>query len=547
MSSTVSTSTLTPLVATDVGRTFGDRAVLDGVDLTVSPGQRVGLIGENGTGKSTLLRLLAGVDRPDTGSITRPDDLAYLPQEPPFDDGATVAHVLAEALAPLHRTVRDVERLGELIARDPLDERTASAYAAALARAEAQDAWDADRRAREAADRLGLRGLDDDRLVGTLSGGQRTRLAAAVVVTRRPACLLLDEPTNHLDDDAMELVEDTCRSLPGVVVVASHDRVLLDRVCTHLVDLDPAALGTDGEGGRRFGGGFTDYLGHRAAARLRWEERYAEQQAEIARLRDATRIDTSAVAHGRGPTDNDKFITRFKGARVDRTVARRVRDAEQRLEVAEREQVRRPPAPLRLRADLTGRPGGSALAVGVRDLAVRHRLAVASLDVPTGGRLLVTGANGSGKSTLLAVLDGRLRPDSGTVQVSARRVATLRQDVTFDDDARTASQAYRHALGPELSASVPLRDLGLLAPASHATPVGDLSVGQRRRLALALLVARSPDLLLLDEPTNHLSPTLATELEEALRETPGTVVVASHDRWLRRRWDGPELRLQPAG
>ncbi|MDO9377937.1 MAG: ATP-binding cassette domain-containing protein [Nocardioidaceae bacterium] len=542
MSSTT-TFSAQPLVATDVTRVLGGRTVLDGIDLLVSPGQRVGLVGENGTGKSTLLRLLAGVDRPDAGSISRPPDLAHLPQEPPFDDDADVAQVLADALAPLHAVVRDVERLGELIARDPGDDRTATAYADALARAEAHDAWDAGRRAEEAAERLGVAGLPPGRLVGTLSGGQRTRLAAAVIITQRPWCLLLDEPTNHLDDDAMELVEDTCTSLPGVVVAASHDRVFLDRVCTHLVDLDPAALGTDGEGGRRFGGGFTDYLVHRAAARRRWEETFVEQQEEIGRLRRATRVDTSTVAHGRGPTDNDKFITKFKGARVDRTHARRVRDAEQRLAVAEREQVRRPPPPLHLHASLTGGTGGTALAISVRGLVVAGRVRVDAVDVPTGGRLLVTGANGSGKSSLLAVVDGRLRPDAGAVQVSARDVATLRQDVVFADGSRSAARTYVDLLGRERAEAVPLRGLGLLPPASHATPVDDLSVGQRRRLALALLVARAPDLLLLDEPTNHLSPTLATELEEALGSAVGTVVVASHDRWLRRRWDDAVLLL----
>ncbi|MGH3322767.1 MAG: ATP-binding cassette domain-containing protein, partial [Streptosporangiaceae bacterium] len=162
---------------------------------------------------------------------------------------------------------------------------------------------------------------------------------------------------------------------------------------------------------------------------------------------------------------------------------------------------------------------------------------------PHRRRLLVTGPNGSGKSSLLAVLDRRLRPDRGTVGVYARRVGTLVQDVEFENPVRSVRQLYADRLGVGLAESRPLSSLGLLHPRELSRPVRELSVGQRRRLALALLVARSPDLLLLDEPTNHISLSLATELEEALDASPGTVVVASHDRWLRRRWDHRTLEL----
>ncbi len=208
--------------------------------------------------------------------------------------------------------------------------------------------------------------------MGTLSGGQRTRLALATIMTTRPTCLLLDEPTNHLDDDAIEVLSGFLRDLPGVVVLASHDRVLLDDVCTDLVDLDAGELGTDGSGGRRFGGGWSDYEAARADARRRWEETYAVQQEEIARLRDATRIGTGAIAHDRGPTDGDKYIYSFKGGRVEQTLARRKKDAQRRLEVAEREQVRRPPAPLAFRGDLTA--AGSGRLVQVRDVEVERRM-----------------------------------------------------------------------------------------------------------------------------------------------------------------------------
>ncbi|MGC4112671.1 MAG: ABC-F family ATP-binding cassette domain-containing protein [Nocardioides sp.] len=540
-------STISALRISDLDVWFGTRQVLHALDLTVAPGSRVGLVGENGSGKTTLLRAAAGTLPPRarvTGALERSDDVALLSQEPPFADAQTVDDVLRAALAPLRRMVADVERLS-LELSDESDEAAQSAYAVALDAAVAHDAWDADRRAAEAADRLGLGVLDGARRVGTLSGGQRTRLALATLMTTRPECLLLDEPTNHLDDDAIEALTTFLRDLPGVVLLASHDRVLLDDVCTDLFDLDPrpeGSIGTDGRGGRRFGGGWTAYEEYRAAARLRWEETYAAQQEELSRLRDATRIDSSAIAHDRPPRDNDKHIYGFKGANVQRTLARRKRDANRRLELAERGQVRKPRPPLRLRADLTG-AGSSGRLVQVRDLVVADRLELDRLDVTAGEHLLVSGPNGSGKSTLLGVLAGRLAPTSGQVSVATRRVTELAQDVRFADPGLGAEATYVAAVGEERAERTPLRELGLVPPDRFVTPVALLSVGQRRRLGLALAIAAEPELLLLDEPTNHLSLALAGEIEEALADTPGTVVVASHDRWLRRRWEGAELRL----
>jgi macrolide transport system ATP-binding/permease protein len=532
----------------DLDVSFGTRPVLRSIELTAQPGRRIGLVGENGSGKSTLLRAIAGslpARAVVAGTVERPADLAMLGQEPAFADHQTVDDVLATALAPLRRMVADVERLS-LELTDDSDGQFQAAYAVALDRAVVHDAWDADRRAEEAAERLGLGVLDPGRRIGTLSGGQRTRLALATLMTTRPGCLLLDEPTNHLDDDAIDLLSAFLRDLPGVVILASHDRVLLDDVCTDLFDLDPrpdAGLGTDGQGGRRFGGGWTAYEEHRAAARRRWEEAYAEQQEELARLRAATRLGTAAVAHNRPPRDNDKFIYGFKGSRVEKTASRRKKDAERRLEIAERDQVRKPRPLLRLRAELTGAGGAAGRVVQARDLVVSGRLSLARLDVTAGQHLLVSGPNGSGKSTLLGVLSGRLEPTSGSLHVTAHRVAELVQDVRFADPGLSAQATYDALVGEERAARTPLRELGLVPPDRHATPVALLSVGQRRRLGLAVAIAAGPDLLLLDEPTNHLSLALAGEIEEALQTSPGTVVVASHDRWLRRRWDGAQLGL----
>ncbi|NUT37707.1 MAG: ABC-F family ATP-binding cassette domain-containing protein, partial [Hamadaea sp.] len=417
--------------------------------------------------------------------------------------------------------------------------------------AEEIGAWDADRRADEILHGLGLASIARDRRLGTLSGGQRSRVALAALLVRRPGALLLDEPTNHLDDQAVAFVEAQLRALPGVVVVASHDRVFLDEVCTDIVDLDPAQHMAGRRGPTRYRGTFTDYLGAKRAERARWEQAFAEQQDEINALRFAVKVGARQVGHGdRAPRDNDKSIAFAKARAIERVVSRRVRNAQQRLTVLERDQIRKPPAPLEFRAPVltaeTDAEGGTA--VTARGIRVPGRLALDRLDLPADGRLLITGANGTGKSTLLHVLAGRLDPAEGSVlRRRGLRIGLLAQDDHWPDPQRSPRQLYAAAGGTTGSdgaaAGVPLVDLGLVAPRDLDRPVGVLSVGQRRRLALAMLIARPPHLLLLDEPTNHLSLALADELEQALGRAPGAVVIASHDRWLRRRWTGPELAL----
>jgi macrolide transport system ATP-binding/permease protein len=535
-----SPSSLAPLRATDVAKAYGDRLVLDGVDLLAHPGQPVGVVGENGVGKSTLLRIVIGQEAADAGSVSLPEDVGLLTQNPEFPPGATVGDVLDVALAPLHDGVRRLESMAARL-HDAADGSAADDYAAALEWARHHDAWDADRRAELACARFGLGGIGRDHRVDRLSGGQRSRLALAALIVRQPDCVILDEPTNHLDEQAIDYLESFLTALEGVVVVASHDRVFLDHVCSVIVDLDASHFGVDGDGSNRYTGGFSDYLEHKQLARRRWEQAFLDQQNELNALRRATRTTARSVSpHNRPPRDNDKYIHHFKGENVAGTISRRVRNVEQRIEAIEKELVPKPPRPLSFGRALTGESRHQGLAVSVRRLEVTGRLRLDRIDLAVGEHLLVTGDNGSGKSTLLNVLAGTLAADSGQAIVGARRVGRLAQDVVFRDPEQTPDEVYAAATGSSVAA---LGELGLLHPRDLGRPVGRLSVGQQRRLALAILVAGEPDLLLLDEPTNHISLLLATELEEALGRSPGTVVIASHDRWLRDRWAGKTLHL----
>jgi macrolide transport system ATP-binding/permease protein len=256
-------------------------------------------------------------------------------------------------------------------------------------------------------------------------------------------------------------------------------------------------------------------------------------------LRTAARTTARQVAPGRPPRDNDKFIYNMKGANVQATVARRVRNTEQRIAVIERDLIPKPPRVLEFGRSLTAGEVSTGWA-RLRDVVVDGRLQLGRFDIDSGEHVLVTGANGSGKSTLLQVLAGRLEASRGHVQVSAQRLAYLPQDVTFRRPGRNAQATYVEAVG---DGAPGLHELGLVHGRDLARPVGELSVGQQRRLALAIVVARRPDMLLLDEPTNHISLTLASDIEEALGRSVGTVVVASHDRWLRQRWTGPVVAL----
>ncbi|MBD5784929.1 ABC-F family ATP-binding cassette domain-containing protein [Cellulosimicrobium terreum] len=609
---------MTPVLrAAGIYVSYDGRPVLRGVDLAVDPGHRTGLVGENGVGKSTLLRVLAGVQRPDDGTVARPPDLGFLHQELGYAGSTTVGRVVADALAEVRALEHDLEAAALALTDLSAPERPqgrrgadrsdpAAAYDAALARAEAADVWDADARVARTLAGLGLDGQAlESRTLDTLSGGQRTRLGLAALLVRRPGALLLDEPTNHLDDVAAEFLATALRTLPGAVALASHDRVFLDEVCTEILDLDPTAeplragSGTgsgagNGAGGggspyTTYGGTYADYLEAKRVERERWEQRFAAEQAELSELRRSVAVTARDVSKNRERGNQAKILYDFKGERVQSQVSRRVRNAQQRLDTLERDQVRKPPPPLRFapphalrptsaRTELrdahgaqsaqgasVGAAGPGELAVWARDVVVHRdvrdpaaqagerpdRLDLAasgarSIEITRGTRLLVTGANGSGKSTLLHVLAGDLAPDAGTVgRARGVRVGMLEQDVHLSDDARTPRELLALAQGvdPQDARDAQVDAHGLVEPRDLGRPLADLSVGQRRRVVLAMLVTQAPDVLLLDEPTNHISLRLATELMDAVVDWPGAVVVASHDRWLRRGWTGETVHL----
>lgn len=573
--SSTSGATGTYLTVDGVSALFGTHRVLTDITFTVTTGRPAGLIGENGSGKSTLLRILAGLRAPDAGTVRAvgpgggPARVGLLHQEPPFAPQDTVTQAVEAAVRPVRDVARAVDDAARALAAAPHDERVSERYAAALETAERTGAWDVDSTIGATLDGLGLGGVARDRRTGELSGGQRARLSLAWTLLRAPDVLLLDEPTNHLDDSALDFVSATLRSWHGPVLLASHDRAFLDATIGSLVDLDPAPrphaatadLVADGTGTEigvtRFSGTYSQYVLAGLDARARWERTYRDEQAQLKKLRAAVREQQSVGHANWTPRSETRMAKKFYADRNATVVSRRVNDARTRLAALEEEQVRRPPQELFFRGlTAAARGSGRELArtgpvLSASHAAVAGRLAPVDLTIGAGEKWLLTGPNGAGKSTLLSLLAGRSEPTGGSVhRAPGVRVGLLGQEdsVAHADPERTAVRVYKDLVGEELVETVPLGTFGLLAGRDENRRVGELSVGQRRRLALAALLADPPHVLLLDEPTNHVSLVLATQLEAAVPEYPGTVVVASHDRWLRRNWNGRHLRLEaPAG
>lgn len=539
-----------------ISKSYPDRRVLTDISLTVSQCERLALIGENGTGKSTLLRITAGVEHPDGGSVEVPGRLGLLWQQLPFSLTNTVAEVIDQAFAAPRAILREFDQATAALEQGipSADER----YDRALEEAARHDVWNLDHRAEIVLDGVGLPGLDRERPTGELSGGQRARLQLAWLLLSRPDTLLLDEPTNHLDDAGIDFLTRSLLDWPGPVLFASHDRAFMDATATGIVDLDPAprpssvisAIAVDGPtsgiGISRHTGTFTEYLEARAAQRERWQKQYDDEQAELKELQRNVR-DSHTVGHeGAAARSEVRMAKKFYADRNATVVSRRVNDFARRLDELQRTQVRKPPAELHFRGLDIGRRDDHtvpSVIAALSEAGVTNRLAPTSLTIGRHDRWLVTGPNGSGKSTLLALLTGQLHPDSGTVsRARTATVAILAQEVVLDPEP-TVRQLYATTVGQETAETTPLSAFGLVAPRDLSRPVGTLSIGQQRRLALAMVLASPPDLLLLDEPTNHLSLALVTALEEDLPRYPGAVVVASHDRWLRRSWTGQRLHL----
>ncbi|HYH52237.1 MAG TPA: ABC-F family ATP-binding cassette domain-containing protein [Acidimicrobiia bacterium] len=502
------------LTGSGLSKAHGQRVLFSDVTVTLSPGRRVALVGGNGTGKTTLLEILAGEQRPDTGSVTRPSSLttAYLPQDrTEAPDGSA----LDEALRGAGTIVDLAQRMHELqhavaVTSGPEHDRLLRELGEAQTAFEQQGGYAVEAEAHRVLAGLGFTAADRTRPLAELSGGWRMRAALARILVAQPDVLLLDEPTNHLDVDSVAWLENQLASFPGALLFVSHDRDFIDGVANRVLELSNAKI-------TEFVGGFVEYVAQR-------EDRIAAAQA-------------AAASQARQIAAAERFVERFRyKASKARQVQSRIKALEKldTIEVPTVEQVKarfqfpEPPRVSRVVAELENVTAGYGDDVVLRGV---------NLVVERGMRIGLVGPNGAGKTTLLRLLLGEIPALSGRVSLGANvevgrfaqhQVEVLRLEKSVVDEFRASV--------PEKAGKNLRTYLGAFGFSGDATErkVGDLSGGERTRLALGKLMVEPHNLLVLDEPTNHLDLPSCDLLEDALRAYAGTVLLVTHDRALIR-------------
>jgi ATPase subunit of ABC transporter with duplicated ATPase domains len=510
------------LTIDNVTKYLGPTLVLDRVSLVVSSGSRIGVVGANGVGKTTLLRLLAGLEEPDSGRVTaNPESLrvGYLPQEPDPHPDETLLRFLARRTG-VARAEAELDLLTAALDRDP---SLAVRYDEALEQFLALGGHELAARAGAACAEVGL-GADRLELpLRDLSGGQAARAALAALLLARFDVFLLDEPTNDLDFAGLDLLERFVASTSAAIVVVSHDRAFLDCTASRIVEIE--------EGTRRvreYVGGWSEYQAERARAR------HAAYAAHRRRGQERERLEGRLHAERARARGGGKQAYR----RGTHALASKVRGVERRLERLD--EVEKPWEPWQLELGLAPARRTGDTVVRLENVVVERggfRLGPISIDVAWGDRVAVVGANGSGKTTLLAVLTGKLAPESG------RRVLGPQTEIGELDQFRSGFvgsepllAAFTRSSGLDgLSTRTLLAKFGLGAEDVERA-ICTLSPGERTRALLALFLARGVNCLVLDEPTNHLDVPAIEELERALGDYTGAIVLVTHDRRLLERF-----------
>jgi ATP-binding cassette subfamily F protein 3 len=520
------------LQANQIYKRYGDVDVLENVSFTVNPGDRVGLIGPNGCGKTTLLRILAGAEPPDAGGVhVNPPglELGYLAQGLEYAADDTLDTVLRAEHRELDAVEARVAELGAALAtaQGEAQARLLDAYGEALARLE----WLAARAPSEHQAQAILAGLDLDHLpldtpVRHLSGGQKTRLGLARLLIRDPQLLLLDEPTNHLDIQALEWLEAWLQDYRGGAIIVSHDRTFLDRTVTTILELDVRTHEVTA-----YAGNYSDY--HEAKQReieRQWQA-YNEQQARIAQLTgEARRLSGYANTIEHGTID-------FAPRKIAKGIARRAVVQRRRIErELEEERIERPHGSWHMKLEFGDTPESGQDVLVLDDLTVGYDGLPLVTDareiLRQGERVALIGPNGAGKTTLLRTLMGDLPPLEGRVRVGSNvHLGYYAQEQETLDPESTPFQVVQRVAAMSETDVRSFLHFFLFTGDEVFVPVGSLSYGERARLVLARLVASGCNCLLLDEPINHLDIPSRASFEQAMTAFEGTVLAVVHDRY----------------
>jgi ATP-binding cassette subfamily F protein 3 len=524
------------LQVNNLSKRYGDDVILDGVSFVVNPGDRVGLIGPNGCGKTTLFRCIIGQERPDSGDVAlSPPDLrlGYLAQGLEHGPRDTVGDLLLARTRRRH-VEAEVARLAEAIATANSAEQTVlfEAYSAALTELESMGDEVAAHQAQAVLSGLDLNDLPLDTPIEILSGGQKTRLGLARVLLTEPQLMLLDEPTNHLDIDALEWLEDWLSGFRGAALIISHDRSFLDHTVGRVLDLDMGEHKVT-----EYVGNYSAYIEAKVREREKQWAQYRDQVTEIERLKqDARQTKSQALrAEHTSMTVNER--------RLAKKVAKKAKAKEKRVErYLEREDlVDKPRLTWQMKLEFADIAQSGQDVLTLEDVAMgfdeKLLFSDANQVLRQGERVALVGPNGAGKTTLLRLITGELAPTAGRIQLGSNvHLGYYAQEQETLDEGQNAFEAVRATAPLSETETRTFLHYFLFSGDDVFIPIGDLSYGERARLALAVLVAQGCNLLLLDEPINHLDVPSREQFEQAMAAYDGTVVAVVHDRFFIRRF-----------
>ncbi len=488
-------------------KTYGEKVIFNHLSFAISEKERIGLIGVNGTGKSTLLKVLAGIESVEEGSVTHANDfrLEYLPQNPEFGQGTQVIEYVFNGDSPTMKVLRDYEKALNAFEQDPEKEEKQKQYFKMQQKMDENNAWEAGTMAKTILTKLGVQSFETD--LSLLSGGQKKRVAIARALIQPADLLLLDEPTNHLDNDTIEWLEGHLSQYPGALILVTHDRYFLNRVTNRIIELDKGSL-------YNYEGNYEVFLEKKAErneqAVLQEDKRQNLLRRELAWLRRGAKART---------TKQKARIQRVETLRDQETEA-----SNQEMDVAIG----------------SARLGKKVLELEHVSESYEENVLIRDFSylVKPGERLGIIGPNGSGKTTLLNIMAGRIHAESGTVETGqtvkigyyTQESEELDESLRVIDYIKETAEVIRTVDGALITAEQMLERF-LFSRSAQYTYIGKLSGGERRRLYLLQVLMTEPNVLFLDEPTNDLDTETLTVLEDFLDHFPGVVITVSHDRY----------------
>jgi ATP-binding cassette subfamily F protein 3 len=532
------------LTAHRLSKSYELQILFENVSFNLNPGKRTGLVGPNGCGKTTLMRILAGLEPPTSGNVSHDPDLriGYLPQGFEPDPSQTLEEIIKRHIDVITNLENNLACASEALAKNPTDRELQDHYDHLLLHIQLAHLG----RSAHVLAGLGLDNIDPHLPAGKLSGGQQTRLSLALVLLDEPQLLLLDEPTNNLDISLLEWLEKWLISSPYSALIISHDRTFLDRTVSHILEIDPQKHQV-----REYAGNYSDYLTQRQDEIKHQWNAYNDQRSEIRRMRqDIVRTKEQAAHTERqassiriGGSDYKQKGYKSYQQGIAKKVAKKAKSRQKKLDryLDSDERVEKPKASWNMKLEFNSIDHIGRTVIHLEHLTIGYDLEHPlinriNLDLHAGQRIVLTGPNGSGKTTLLRTITGEIQPLAGNVHLSTTaRWGYLSQDQTGLDLNRPAVEMIQGYFQNETVARSFLAYY-LLVGDEPLKPVSLLSYGQRTRLLLARLVAEGCNFLLLDEPINHLDIPSRTQFEQALSQFKGAVLAVVHDRYFIQRF-----------